>query len=205
MTFQKFIFLLLTSFFFLHVAAQKQLADELKYYYRVSPFNASFSSFTRALNNDPELLNRKETKKTDTTGYFLRGDYKIFNPFSINANKVEVVFAEHSTGDTGSGKTIYTYQTLAYFDDTEANRKTVLKNYNKIKKRLKRYIPKENILSLKNVNNIEDGEIINFYFNYSNYYPVTISWQTLTKSKQIALTIITKLSVVKNYVYVSGY
>lgn len=118
-----------------------------------------------------------------------------------------MIFAEHEEAlvvkNISTPYTIYTYQILAYFDDTEQNRKAILKDYNKIKKDLKREMPSE-IGSLKGFKNIEDGEIANYYYNNTFIAPLTLSWQTLSKSKKLALTIIAKLSVQKNYAVPAG-
>lgn len=196
---------LLSLFFFIgsvQLLAQDQLSKFTKEYYRVNPFQGTFSSFVKALSGDPELLNKTLVQKTDTSNYFLKGDYKVFNPFGLNANKVEMIFAEHQVDVTAKSRqeeyTIYTYQILAYFDDNKLNRDLILKDYNKLKKKLKRELQSE-VIGLKGVQNITDGEITNFFYSTSIVYPVTISWQTLSKSGKLALTIITKLFVGNNY------
>ena len=179
----------------------------VKEYYRVNPFEGNFSTFVKTLANDPELLDKQLVQKTDTGNYFLKGFYKVFNPFGFNAEKIEMIFAEQEQELVAKNQqtiyTTYSYQLLAYFDDTEINRRLILNDYNKIKKRLRREMKNETI-SLKGVKDIEDGEIINYYFDYSLVYPVTVSWQTLGRSKKLALTIITRLAVANNRAYPPG-
>ena len=183
------------------------MANVIEKYYRVNPLKGSFPSFVNALSTDPDLLNKKLIQKSDSSNYFLRGDYKVFNPFSINAYKVEMVFTEQQVELTHKNtlheQTVYTYQILAYFDDTESNRKLVVKDYNKIKKQFGKMMGSQ-ISSLKGFKNINDGEIADFFYGGTVIYPITISWQTLSKSKHIALTMITKLVVENNRAALAG-
>jgi len=173
----------------------------------VNPYSGSFSAFVKALSSDSELLDKQVILKTDTTNYLLKGYYKVFNPFSINAEKVEMIFAGQpeviSSKKSIATMLFYNYQITAYFDDTPLNRKMVLKDYNKIKRKANKEMNSE-INSLKGVQKIEDGEIADFYFSRTSIYPLLISWQTLSISKKLALTIIAKLAVTNNHVHLAG-
>ncbi len=190
-----FYFLLLTLLLSTpSLFAQTQFHKVVKEYYRVNPFESNFSAFIRALSNDPALLNKSIVLKTDSTNYFLKGEYKIFNPFSINAEKIEVVFAEHQhelDSDIQKLYTSYSYQITGYFEDTPNNRNHITKDYGKIKRRLNREMRSETI-DLKGIRNITAGEITNFFYSISIVYPITISWQTLPKSNKLAITVLTR-------------
>ncbi|OJU25570.1 MAG: hypothetical protein BGN92_11035 [Sphingobacteriales bacterium 41-5] len=187
--------------------SQSRFGSVVEKYYRVNPFEGSFPAFVKSLSSDPELLDKTLIPKSDSSNYFLKGTYEVFNPFSINAEKVEMLFAEHQQEiqeqNVSTLYTVYTYQILAYFDDTDLNRKMVLKDYNAIKKNLKKEMAVE-IGSLKGFKNVEDGEISNYYFSNSFISPLTLSWQTLSQSKKLALTMITKLAVNRNYAIPGG-
>ncbi|ULT43396.1 hypothetical protein KRR40_08105 [Niabella defluvii] len=77
--------------------AQTNFTRTIKEYYRVNPFQGNFSSFIKALTSDPSLLKKEIYRQTDTTGYFVRGQYEVFNPYSINANKVDMLFMKMFT------------------------------------------------------------------------------------------------------------
>lgn len=169
-----FYFLLLTLLLSTpSLFAQTQFHKVVKEYYRVNPFESNFSAFIRALSNDPALLNKSIVLKTDSTNYFLKGEYKIFNPFSINAEKIEVVFAEHQhelDSDIQKLYTSYSYQITGYFEDTPNNRNHITKDYGKIKRRLNREMRSETI-DLKGIRNITAGEITNFFIPSPSYIP----------------------------------
>lgn len=161
-------------------------------HFRVDPFRGSFSAFVNALSTDTALHDKKLLKQTDSTGYYLRGTYHIFNPFSINANKVEMFFAEMV--NEAQRFSFYNYQIIAYFNSTETNLKAVKKDFEKLHRRFKRDLPEFKNTSLKDYNsNVTDGAIYAYKTPGFSVEPVTISWQTIASSKQIALTILLRL------------
>lgn len=193
------ILLVATFLFQANGPVNAQFLKVVKENFRVNPFEGKFSAFINALTTDPDLLNKQVILKTDTTFFFLKGSYKVFNPFRLNAQRVDMVFAEQETDivrrSSQSTYTSYTYQILAYFNDTEANRKLLLRDFNRLKRRLTRDGMKTTSLNLKGVKNIEAGELINYYYNDSFIYPATLSWQTMSSSKRIAIALIVRLSV----------
>lgn len=195
--FTTIIFLLLANAAF----AQEDFAKVVQETFRVNPFSGTFSSFTKSLATDPELLNKEEFKQTDSTGYYLKGEYNVFNPFSINANKVDVIFNETEIKSADQKNIIYyNYQIVAYFDDTLQHRNIIKKEYEKLRRRIKRDLYTTEITSLKNVRNIEDGEITNFFNDSKQSSPAILSWQTVFKN-QVALTLLLRLVQYNNYAY----
>lgn len=188
------------------IQAQSNFARTIKEYYRVNPFQGNFSSFVEALTTDPSLLKKEIYRQTDTTGYFVKGEYDVFNPYSINANKVDMLFYENVYKSKSRVLfNFYTYQLTAYFPDTELARRAVAKDYKKLVKRIRKDMYNTQKQSLKGYNNIEDGEITSFNDSGSPLEPVIVSWQTLEKTKQLGLTIIVRLEQVKNYAYPVNY
>lgn len=188
------------------VRAQNNVARAIKEYYRVDPFKGNFSSFIKALSEDPALLKKEIYRQTDTTGYFVRGQYEVFNPYSINANKVDMLFFENTYRSKNKAIfTYYTYQLTAYFPDTELARRAVLKDYRQMIKKLRRDLYDTQKQSLKGYQNIEDGEITTFTDSGSPLEPIIVSWQTLEKTKQLGLTIIVRLEQIRNYAYPVSY
>jgi hypothetical protein len=188
------------------VWAQSNFTRTIKEYYRVNPFQGNFSSFIEALSTDPSLLKKEIYRQTDTTGYFVKGEYDVFNPYSINANKVDMLFYESSyKANSRVIFNFYTYQLTTYFPDTELARRAVVKDYRKLVKKVRKDLYDTRKQSLKGYNNIEDGEITTFNDNSSPIDPVTVSWQTLAKTKQLGLTIILRIEQVKNYAYPVNY
>ena len=186
--------------------AQSDFARTVKEYYRVNPFQGNFSSFIKALTTDPSLMKKEIYRQTDTTGYFVKGQYDVFNPYSINANKVDMLFYENVYKSKSRVLfTFYTYQLTTYFPDTELARRAVIKDYKKLVRKIRKDFYDTQKQSLKGYNNIEDGEITAFNNSTSPLEPVVVSWQTLAKTKQLGLTIILRLEQVNNYAYPVNY
>lgn len=197
------IFITIICFFSLTIptSAQESFRSEVKNYYRVNPFAGSFSSFVEALSSDSALLNKQIFKQTDTTGYFLKGNYKIFNPFSINADKVAMIFYESQIQiNDVSAISYYSYQITASFSDNAHNRKAVLRDFKKMNKKFRYGFNSVENQSVKKYNSNEEGEIIS-YNNTGWLAPVVISWQTLSKTNQLALTIIIKIQQANNHTF----
>lgn len=186
--------------------AQSDFARTVKEYYRVNPFQGNFSSFIKALTTDPALMKKEIYRQTDTTGYFVKGQYDVFNPYSINANKVDMLFYENVYKSKSRVLfTFYTYQLTTYFPDTELARRAVIKDYKKLVRKIRKDFYDTQKQSLKGYNNIEDGEITAFNDSGSPLEPVVVSWQTLAKTKQLGLTIILRLEQHNNYAYPVNY
>lgn len=191
------------------VFAQEEFEKVIKDNFRVNPLSGSFSAFLKAYTTDPDLLDKQIEKKTDTTLFFVKGRYEIFNPFKFKSKKVETYFVEKELTFEYDEKpyTIpyYVYQILVYTDDNVAYRNLIKKEYQKLNKKLKRDLSKVETISLKGVKNIEDGEITNFSNNVAIMEPATISWQTLSSSKQLVLTLMVRLQINKNELTPFGF
>lgn len=190
-----FIFLLFGA----SAMAQDNFNHTVKEYYRVDPFAGSFSAFVKALTTDTALHNKVILKQTDTTGFYVKGEYDIFNPFSIDARKVDMLFYENQKELSDKFiMTFYVYQLTAYFPDTEANRKVIKKDYSRLVRMVRKDLYIVNKQSLKGYEAIADGEISFFTDNDFFIKPAVVSWQTLEKTKQLALTFVINIRQVDN-------
>ncbi len=192
------------------VFGQFQLSRILKSQFRVNPIGGPFPAFLETLRTDPDLLNKKETLKTDSTMYILTGEYKVFNPFNFPATKVEILFAEDefSMKDRKNQPqylTFYNYQIIVYCQDNPAIRKALEKEYNTLARKLKRDLPDVEASSLRGVKNVQDGEVRTYYNKLALVSPASLSWQTLSQSKQLVLTLLIRLRVVDNYAVPFGF
>ncbi len=188
------------------ISAQQNFTRTVKEYYRVDPFHGSFSAFVKALTTDSALLKKEIHKQTDSTGYFVKGEYEVFNPFSLDANKVEMIFYENAyTAQDSFLFNYYTYQLTAYFPDTELTRKAVKKEYVKLGRKLRRDLYHVKTNTLKGYQNIEDGEITTYTNSNFPLTPAILSWQTLSKSRHLGLTLLIRIKQENNFAYpVSG-
>ncbi|MCH5714973.1 hypothetical protein [Niabella hibiscisoli] len=107
-------------------------------YFRVNPFDAKFSTFTKALSYDKQLLQKKEL--TDNySNYSISGTYKVFNPFSLNANNVEMHIRSIGLRHYfGVSTPMYIYQLVARFPDSPIGRRKIRKDYWQMVNRFRR-------------------------------------------------------------------
>ncbi|MCW3119968.1 MAG: hypothetical protein JWM28_4050 [Chitinophagaceae bacterium] len=99
------------------VFSQNRLEKAIHNYYRYDPFERSFSSFINNLLNDGALINKTVVKRTDSTLFFFKGEYKGHNPFGFKAIRTEVRLAEmeiESSDSIRQKDTIMAYQLLGY-------------------------------------------------------------------------------------------
>ncbi len=189
---------------------QFQLTRILKSQFRVNPIGGPFPAFLETLRNDPDLLKKQEILKTDSTLYILTGEYKVFNPFNFPATRIEVVFAEDEVSmsdrkNRPQNLTFYNYQIIVYCQDNSAMRKALEKEYNTLSRKLKRDLPEVEVNSLRGVKNVQDGEVRNYYNQLALVSPSSLSWQTLSQSKQLVLTLLIRLRIVDNYAVPFGF
>jgi len=189
---------------------QKRFANFVKEYFRVNPLEGSFSAFTKAFVEDPDLLNKQINLQTDTSFFLAKGFYKVFNPFVFKAKKVEIILAgnEQVIEDTDSTYALpfMGYQIIAYTDDNPEYRKLIISEFKKLDKKLRKDFKRINSTTLKGVQNIEDG-VVN---NYTSFAPTpipiaTLGWQTLSQSKQLLITLLIRMKVEKNKAIPFGY
>src|SRR6185436_9769722 len=86
-----------TAFFILivfHGQAQDQIQSISKTYFRTHPFDSKFSNFILNLQRDPWFKIEEYNLRTDSTFFFLKGDYQNFNPFRFQPKQLTLVVAE---------------------------------------------------------------------------------------------------------------
>lgn len=200
------ICMLLTSTGF----GQKRFANLVKEYFRVNPLEGNFSAFTKAFVEDPDLLNKQIKLQTDTSLFFAKGIYKVFNPFVFKAKRVEAILAENEQiiedADSTYALPFMGYQIIAYTDDNPEYRRLIVSEFKKLDKKLRKDFKRTNSTTLKGVQNIEDG-VVNDYTGFSlSPIPIaTLGWQTLSQSKQLLLTLLIRMKVEKNRAIPFGY
>ncbi|MFT3903470.1 MAG: hypothetical protein QM727_09865 [Niabella sp.] len=180
---------------------QKDYIKIIKEYYRVNPFEGSFPAFIKAVTSDPEVTNKKQFLRTDTSLFLFSGDYKQFNPFLIKTKKVHVVLSENEVGSQGNQSlkdTVLSYQIIAFAEDNETTRRFLLKEFNKIHKKLKRSFKSSEEIDLKGIENVREGKAIHYTWGTYPLSPLTLSWQTVGKD-QIAITILSRFAQINGF------
>lgn len=66
-------------------------------YYSVDPFQATFSAFYNSLRNERFLLNKEFSRSENGESLDGFAAYKVFNPFSVNANSIKASLKNEET------------------------------------------------------------------------------------------------------------
>jgi hypothetical protein len=100
-----------------HIAAYEYLMKIAKNYFRSDPFRNEFGPFLKHLMNDPILVNKTLEKKTDSSLFLLKGEYRNYSPFGFLASRTEIRLQEEEflIDDSLPLKdTLFVYQLLGY-------------------------------------------------------------------------------------------
>ena len=181
-------------------SAQEVLMQVAKNYFRSNPFDREFSQFLSHIMNDPTLTNSTIKKRTDTTFFYLRGDYTHHNPFFFKAKRTSVVVGEKEivlNESLGLLDTIITYQVAGYTTGGKEGEQDVKDEFERFdKKYLKKFI-KNDYTELKVGNNV-NGAIRNYYVRYSYLAPLSVAWQKITASNENVFVITLRFKVSEN-------
>lgn len=152
-----------------------------KNYFRSNPFDREFSKFLGHLMNDPTLINKTINKSTDTSYFYLRGNYTTHHPFFFKAEQTQVVLAESgvNTGDsTGTSIRIMTYQVAGYVTAGKEGEADVKKEFEKFdRKYLKKFLT-NSYSEIKKDNEIT-GAIRNYFVVPYGLAPLSAAWQKI--------------------------
>jgi hypothetical protein len=180
--------------------AQDVLMQVAKFYFRSNPFDREFSQFLSHIMNDPTLTNSTINKRTDTTFFYLRGDYTHHNPFFFKAKRTSVIVGEKEIVLNDSLElldTIITYQVAGYTDGGKEGEQDVKDEFERFDKRyLKKFI-KNDYTELKVGNNV-NGAIRNYFVHYSFLAPLSVAWQKIVANNENVFVITLRFKVSGN-------
>lgn len=192
-----FVYILLSNYF---IHAQDVLLQVAKNYFRSNPFNREFSQFLSHLMNDPTLINSVINKRTDTTFFYLRGDYTHHNPFFFKAKRTSVIVGEKELVLNDSLQlldTIVSYQVAGYTDGGKEGEEDVKQEFERFdKKYLKKFV-KNDFTELK-VGNGVNGAIRNYFVRYSFLAPLSVAWQKIVATNENVFVITLRFKVSEN-------
>jgi hypothetical protein len=164
--------------------SQEILVDVIDHYYPVNPFADKFSAFLQGLINNPFLSGKTLHKRTDSTLFFLKGEYIAQNPFSFKPSKIEVILAESEIQVADSGAvndTILVYQVIAY---TESSLQTVKTEFTRFQREYGKRFSSSIFSDIVNNGQVE-GSNRNYFLLISPVSPLSISWGRMN-SKEYA-------------------
>ncbi|MBI5372961.1 MAG: hypothetical protein HZA79_13145 [Sphingobacteriales bacterium] len=177
----------------------------IRQYYRINPFNKEFSSFLQRLMNDPTLSNTTIHRKTDSTLFFLEGNYTTHRPFFFPAGQVKVILAEREltpdlparlaakrAGQAGSAEdfnTVFLYQLVGYAPGGKEGEQDVKKEFEKLSRQYQRVFEISSPRELKSGQQVY-GEVRDFYFTNVFFPILTLAWSTSgEKENLVAITV----------------
>lgn len=167
-------------------------------YFRSDPFSSAFSSFITGLLNDPTLTDKILEKKTDTSLFYFQGTYTNHNPFFFKPTKVEVILSETALQlDSLHADTIYSYQLLAYNNDTKEGMQELKKEFEKIYRHYKKGFAK-NQYTENPAGSKWNGATYNFFVLYHAVSPFAITWFGPDENREICLILTIRMKISNN-------
>ena len=197
----------ITLLFFFFIAlhfpspAQQVIADIAEHYCRSNPFDKEFSRFLNHLINDPTLVNKTMTKRSDTSFFYFKATYTQHNPFPFKAIRTEVILAERVeqlSDSIGQTDTLLYYQLMGYTDSGKEGVGDVKKEYKKFNHKYGIFFSdnKENELS-------KDRQVLgtvnNFFVSFNAVSPVTAAWAILNSQNENVFAVTFRFKVKENY------
>ena len=177
--------------------AQEVLTQVAKYYFRANPFNQEIGNFLQQLVHDPTLINTSVFKRTDTSLFYFKGEYKYHNPFFFKAKRTQVVLAEREVVLNDSLHlidTVMTYQVAGYTDGGKDGLNDVKQEFGKFdRKYIKKFVHNE-LTNLKLGDEVYGG-IRDYYLDFSYLSPLSASWQKIGTSNENVFVITLRFKI----------
>ena len=177
--------------------SQRKLQKAIHNYYRYDPFERSFSNFISNLINDPALTNKTIVKRTDSTFFFFKGEYKDHNPFGFKAIRTEVRLAEMEVQRTDSipkNDTIMAYQIIGYTYKTGNGIQSVKSEFARFDRKYGDDFADKATSDLLEGGHVE-GMTCNYFLNNSNISPLTITWGNVSNGESVFVVTIRLIKI----------
>jgi hypothetical protein len=196
----KFIILLLLSWQSVCSQSFYKVAED---YFRKSPFKTDFSQFINNLLNDPALVEKDISKKTDSTLFYLQGIYRSHSPFFFPSIRCKIILAEqqeYTDSLATDTYTYFTYQLIGYAQPGEEGLEDIKQEYEKLNRKLKKGFDGTNQKDLKRGSE-QSGAVTNYLFNNIIFHPLTIAWASSPDKKDNILALSIRFFVIDNKAY----
>lgn len=187
------------------VASKDILFRIAKDYFRSNPFDRTFSEFLAHLINDPALINKIIYKRTDTSFFYLRGEYKADRPFFFLPKRVEVIVAESEEkliDSLPTLDTVITYQLAGYTTGDADGLRDVKEEFEKFDHKYKKKFSQSNYLELKNGNTI-NGAMHNYFIVNLGLAPLAVAWQKIGTANEHVFVITFRFKIKNNQVFLA--
>ena len=195
---RKIYFLLFSILLYFPSFSQEIIPKITKSYFRSDPFGGEFSSFMTHLLKDPSITNKILEKRTDSSLFYFEGTYNAFNPFFFKPKRVEIILTELAIDlDSLVRDTIYTYQLLAYNNDTKEGTEELRKEFDKIFRRYKSSFFKNTFAEPPPENKLR-GITYNFFDRMHAVAPFSLSWFGPDEKKEMCLILTIRMDTYNN-------
>ena len=189
-------------FIFISVKTSSQDAIQAisKNYFRAHPFDSKFSTFILNLQRDPWFAIKELNRRTDSTFFYLTGDYKNFNPFRFTPKELKLIVAEEEITYSDSLKTIDTVvnlQLIAIVDTNTASSKLVEKEFKRFHQSQSKRFDDFTHKTLGGTEAIS-GEMNNYFISPYSIAPVTVAWGLMPVTKEFSFVITVRFKVAQN-------
>ena len=167
--------------------SQRKLQKAIHSYYRYDPFERSFSNFISSLLNDTTLTNKTVVKRTDSTLFFFKGEYKEHNPFAFKAIRTEVRLAEMEVESSDSIPiidTIMAYQIIGYTYKTGNGIQSVKSEFTRFDRKYGDEFSNKTTKDLIDGGHVE-GMTCNYFLNNSAISPLSVTWGNVNNGESI--------------------
>lgn len=179
--------------------AQTNLGYVAGKYFRSNPYKTDYNVFLTHLINDPDIKNKEQIKKTDSTLYSFSGTYAIYQPFKFKAEKVLISLKEKSfLLDETLSDTMVNYMISAFLPNTADNQKIIKKEAARVYKKNKRLFHSSNRQDIVNDKKVITGSRYNMFVLMNAMAPMSIIWKVEEATNKIALHLLFRISYNNN-------
>jgi len=150
--------------------------------------------------NDSEIMNPVVIKRTDTSLFYFKGDYKNFNPFFFKPVRTMVVFAEKEIILNDSLHlldTVITYQIAGYSPDGEEGVKDVMQEFKRFDRKYLKKFKSSDFTELKSNGEVYGG-IRNYFTGLSYLSPLSAAWQKIGDNRGNVFVITLRFKMSEN-------
>jgi hypothetical protein len=176
----------------------KGMLKVVKTYFRSNPYQVHFSTFLNHLMRDPTLSNKTIKKRTDTSFFFLEGEYNTHNPYTFKADKVEIRLVEGTVNlvdSISAPDTLLGYELLGY-SYGEKGVQAVKEEFERFQRKYGHYFSESEVSELK-----REGEVVglvrNYFTSLASFSPLAISWIRLNDYQNV-FTVTFRMKVLDN-------
>ncbi len=198
---KKIIFIILLLVINHTVFCQSGFDKAIKLYYRVNPFDRRFSTVLTDILTDTSFVKKEMKKRTDSTLFFLNGNYKQFNPFDFKANETQLRMGETElvyNDSLNTNDTILIYQILGLVENNAAGLAKVKKEVTRFHKRFSYDFWRFEYKEIKEDNKITAG-IYNYFFLGYQVAPLSIAWGKMPGDNSYTFIISLRLKIKENF------